>query len=69
MAVITIKCTGTDGCWADVYVARYEVYPNVDPTGVLRRISATKYANQTKSPDTGTLLSQTQIYLAGSLGY
>ena len=22
------------GCQADVYVARYEVYPNVDPTGV-----------------------------------
>lgn len=34
MAVITIKCKGEDGCYADVYVARYEVYPNVDPTGV-----------------------------------
>ena len=34
MAVITIKCAGDDGCYADVYVARYEVYPNVDPTGV-----------------------------------
>ena len=34
MAVITIKCKGNDGCYADVYVARYEVYPNVDPTGV-----------------------------------
>ena len=34
MAVITIKCAGDDGCKADVYVARYEVYPNVDPTGV-----------------------------------
>ena len=34
MAVITIKCAGDDGSYADVYVARYEVYPNVDPTGV-----------------------------------
>ena len=34
MAIITIKCAGDDGCKADVYVARYEVYPNVDPTGV-----------------------------------
>ena len=34
MAVITIKVAGKAGCQADVYVARYEVYPNVDPTGV-----------------------------------
>ena len=34
MAVIRIECAGDDGCYADVYVARYEVYPNVDPTGV-----------------------------------
>ena len=34
MAVIKITCAGDDGCYADVYVARYEVYPNVDPTGV-----------------------------------
>ena len=33
MAVITIECAGDDGCKTDVYVARYEVYPNVDPTG------------------------------------
>ena len=34
MAVITITVDGNAGCKADVYVARYEVYPNVDPTGV-----------------------------------
>ena len=34
MAVITIKVAGKAGCQADVYVARYEVYPNVDPTGI-----------------------------------
>ena len=34
MAVITITVDGTAGCKADVYVARYEVYPNTDPTGV-----------------------------------
>ena len=34
MAVITIKVSGATGCQADVYVARYEVYPNTDPTGI-----------------------------------
>ena len=34
MAVITITVDGSAGCKADVYVARYEVYPNTDPTGV-----------------------------------
>ena len=33
-SILTIKVSGTAGCSADVYVARYEVYPNVDPTGV-----------------------------------
>ena len=34
MAVLNIKVSGSDGCYADVFVARYEVYPNTDPTGV-----------------------------------
>ena len=34
MAVITITVDGNAGCKADVFVARYEVYPNTDPTGV-----------------------------------
>ena len=33
-SILTIKVSGNAGCQADVYVARYEVYPNVDPTGV-----------------------------------
>ena len=33
-SILTIKVSGAAGCQADVYVARYEVYPNVDPTGV-----------------------------------
>ena len=31
-SILTIKVSGNAGCQADVYVARYEVYPNVDPT-------------------------------------
>ena len=34
MSIKTITVSGNAGCSADVYVARYEVYPNVDPTGV-----------------------------------
>ena len=34
MSILTITVSGNAGCQADVYVARYEVYPNVDPTGV-----------------------------------
>tara|TARA_Y100000401_G_scaffold2156_1_gene1557 strand:- start:885 stop:1226 length:342 start_codon:yes stop_codon:yes gene_type:complete len=34
MSILTITVSGNAGCSADVYVARYEVYPNVDPTGV-----------------------------------
>ena len=34
MSIMTITVSGNAGCSADVYVARYEVYPNVDPTGV-----------------------------------
>ena len=30
MSIITITVSGNAGCSADVYVARYEVYPNVD---------------------------------------
>ena len=33
-SILTIKVSGNAGCQADVYVARYEVYPNTDPTGV-----------------------------------
>ena len=35
MAILKIESQSAgSGCYAEVFVARYEVYPNVDPTGV-----------------------------------
>ena len=35
MAILKIESKNAgSGCYAEVFVARYEVYPNVDPTGV-----------------------------------
>tara|TARA_R100000988_G_C3940100_1_gene135790 strand:+ start:162 stop:488 length:327 start_codon:yes stop_codon:yes gene_type:complete len=35
MAILKIESkNASSGCYAEVFVARYEVYPNVDPTGV-----------------------------------
>jgi len=50
-------------CYTDIYVARYEVYPNVDPTGYC--VGYAPSVALTTYQDIGILSYQTQISLAG----